>query len=180
MIDFKLTDSGDLDFNTDSARYDKCNISFYLAKYTPQRISFTCIPDITNQSIKHSQSITFNTKKLDLDTDQANIVQDIEESMQNLRIKLKTELGSVPYFTDLGSELWRTKHQIYYGKNQGNILEQIRNIVENTISGCVDLEDDNDISVDVYYSTTGTGHFADQTVGIDINYKGTTKLSFTL
>lgn len=180
MIDLKLTDSGDLDFNGDSSRYDKCNISFYLAKYAPQRISFTCIPGIDDQTIKHSQSITFNTKKLDLDTDQAYIVQDIEESMQNLRIKLKTELGSVPYFTDLGSSLWKTRHQIYYGKNQGNILEQIKDIIEETISGCVDLEDTNDMSVDVYYSTTGTGHFADQTVGVDITYKGTTKLSFIL
>lgn len=180
MIDLKLTDSGDLDFGSNSARYNKCNISFYLAKYAPQRISFTCIPDVEEQVIDHSQSITFYSEKLDLDTDYANIVQDIEESMQNLRIKLKTELGSVLYFTDLGSDLWKTRHQIYYGKNQGNILEQIKNIVEETIAGCVDLEDTEDVSVDVYYSTTGVGHFADQTVGIDITYKGTTKLSFIL
>lgn len=180
MIDLKLTEAGDLDFYGDSARYDKCNISFYVSKYAPQRISFACIPDVKEKNVKHSQDITFYTKEFDLDTDQASIVQDIEESMQNLRIKLKTELGSVLYFQDLGSNLWQTRHKIYYGKNQGNIISQIQDIVESAIAGCVDAEDASDVSVNVYYSTTGTGHFADQTVAVDIYYKGIKKLSFTI
>ena len=60
MIDLKLTDSGDIDMTEDISDNPKCHISFYIAKYTPQRISFTCIPDdINSKTEKHDFQISF-------------------------------------------------------------------------------------------------------------------------
>ena len=44
--------------------------------------------------------------------------------MQNLKIRLKTELGDVVYNQSLGSELWKTRHEVYYG--QYNLIIQVR------------------------------------------------------
>ena len=180
MIDLKLTDSGDIDMTEDISDNPKCHISFYIAKYTPQRISFTCIPDnINSKTEKHDFQISFQTKDLDIYTDKSSIVQDIDESMQNLKIRLKTELGDVVYNQSLGSELWKTRHGVYYGQNEASILERIRSIVEEELVKCVDQKYLDNIDIDVSYST-GTGHFACQTVKIDIDIYGYKKISFTL
>ena len=98
MIDLKLTDSGDIDMIEDILDNPKCNISFYIAKYTPQRISFTCIPDnINSKTEKHDFQISLQTKDLDIYTDKSNIVQDIDESMQNKKIRLKNKHEDVIY-----------------------------------------------------------------------------------
>lgn len=180
MIDLKLTDSGDIDMTEDMSDHQKCNISFYLAKYMPQRISFTCIPSKTNiKNIKHDFRITFQCVDFDICTDKPYIVQDIDESIQNLRIRLKTELGDVTYNQSLGSELWKTRHETYYGKNEGSILEKIKSIVEEELVKCVDQKDLDSINIDVSYST-GSGHFACQTIKVDIDIRGYKKISFTL
>lgn len=182
MIDLKITKSGDIDFIDDIQQAQKCNISFYVAKYAPQRISFTCMPDDLasgNNDNENGLSITFQSKDIDIYTDQADIVQDFDESMQNLYIRLKTELGDVAYNQSLGSELWKTRHETYYGNNELGILARIKDIVESEVVKCVDSVDASDISVDAYY-INGSGHFACQTVKIYIDIRGYKRISFVL
>ena len=55
MIDLLLTESGDIDIETVN-RNNKLNISFYVAKYQPQRISFICMPEVPIINTKHQQN----------------------------------------------------------------------------------------------------------------------------
>ena len=180
MIDLKITDSGDIDFLDDIQQNQKCNISFYVAKYTPQRISFTCIPDeFISKNETNGLSITFQSKNINIYNDQADIVQDLDESMQNLYIRLKTELGEVTYNQSLGSELWKTRHETYYGKNESGILARIRDIVRAELIKCICSADINNVDINVSY-LNGSGHFACQTVKINIDIRGYKKISFVL
>ena len=81
MIDLKLTDSGDIDMTEDISDNPKCHISFYIAKYTPQRISFTCIPDdINSKTEKHDFQIS--DKKVSFE-DLNDIYTDLLDGKQN-------------------------------------------------------------------------------------------------
>lgn len=180
MIDLKITDSGDINFLDDIQQNQKCNISFYVAKYMPQRISFTCIPnEFIGKNEKNGLSITFQSRDVNIYTDQADVVQDLDESMQNLYIRLKTELGEVTYNQSFGSELWKTRHETYYGKNESGVLARIMDIVKAELVKCIDSADINNIDVKISY-LNGSGHFACQTVKINIDIHGYKEISFVL
>ena len=159
MIDLLLTDSGDIDIETVN-RNNKLNISFYIAKYQPQMISFVCM-----------------TVDMEVDDYKSRIIEDVEEVMQAIKMRLKTEAGDTP-LTELGSNLWTTKHSIISGKNDSDI-STIKGIVEKVVSSVVN--GDENFTVDVRFeSSDSSRYFKEHTIKIDIDYKGTTIISFAL
>lgn len=176
MIDLLLTESGDIDIETVN-RNNKLNISFYVAKYQPQRISFICMPEVPIINTKHQQNINFMIVDTESDDYKSRIVEDIDEIMQAIRMRLKTEYGDVP-LSELGSDLWTTRHSIISGKNDSNI-SIIKGIIEKVVSSVVN--GDESFTVDVRFEPSDKfGYFKEHTVKANIDYKGTTLISFTL
>lgn len=176
MIDLLLTDSGDIDIETVN-RNNKLNISFYITKYQPQMISFVCMPDTLQTEVKHQQDITFMIVDMEVDDYKSRIIEDVEEVMQAIKMRLKTEAGDTP-LTELGSDLWTTKHSIISGKNDSDI-STIKGIVEKVVSSVVN--GDENFTVDVRFeSSDSSRYFKEHTIKIDIDYKGTTIISFAL
>ena len=155
MIDLLLTDSGDIDIETVN-RNNKLNISFYIAKYQPQMISFVCMPDTLQTEVKHQQDITFMIVDMEVDDYKSRIIEDVKEVMQAIK----------------------TKHSIISGKNDSDI-STIKGIVEKVVSSVVN--GDENFTVDVRFeSSDSSRYFKEHTIKIDIDYKGTTIISFTL
>ena len=151
MIDFKLTEMGDIDLGT-TRQYPSFTINLYVPKtgnkdrrFEAFRIDFDT--DIKQYDMsEHGLQIDFNT---DLQREirskiGARPVYDNEELVQEIAIRLKTELGEFPFIQSLGSRLVLERHEDI---RSDVVLEHVKQYVEEAITD-VDFPDEYTVSVE--------------------------------
>lgn len=177
MIDFKLTEDGDIDLAS-AYQYPSFTINFYVPsgdiKHNALRIDFdTDIPDYNTAS--YGLKIEFDT---DLYSPRAGHINTVpvygnEELAQQVAIRLKTELGEFPFITSLGSQLVLERHEDI---RSSVTLEQVKEYVEAAIAD-VDFENDYTVTVE---RIDDPSRFRYETLKITIDTGGITAYGTTI
>lgn len=165
MIDFKLTESGDISLDK-QVECPKFNLRFGTAEFPKLRITFR---GKTRRQKKKSARLRIEImtmarkKKNNL---MVPVLREKEEISQSLAIRLKTELGELQnFFADFGSELSRMRHtDLLSEKNH----ERIKSYVTKAISDIL-LTDEAVIKTERI--KTENGNFAMETLKIFIQDK---------
>lgn len=165
MIDFKLTESGDISLDK-QVEYPKLNLKFGMSEFPKLRITFR---GKTRKQKKKSHRLRIEMMTMTKEKKNSLMVpvlRDNEEISQSLAIRLKTELGELQnFFADFGSELSRMRHtDLLSEKNH----ERIKAYVTKAISDIL-LTDEAVIKTERV--KTQDGNFAMETLKISIQDK---------
>lgn len=149
MLDFKITDSGDLAFS-DEISSEKIRIRFSIADYPTFLLSFDTDFRKVNKK-EEGLTISFDTNStLDLN-DKFSSAKNDEEIIQAIRIGVRTELGELDQRSTVGSTLLLYKHK----RIDISLLNNVKNIIQdivNSVSG-------NDTYSVEAVQEEGTGNF---------------------
>lgn len=170
MIDFALSDKGDLILEEQPA-LPKFKLDFRLAEFPGFKLKFFQAPHqdvIKNDHFK----ITFDVKAhSDVAKHRAKLVENIEEAIHQVKIRLRTELTELPRRQTIGSQLRLMKHERL---NSTLNLSRIQEMTINAVSKIVP-----NIEV-VAKAEAGIGHFYCQNVNIYIYSDGILFYKFSL
>ena len=162
MIDFKITESGDISLDK-QVEYPKLNLKFGVSEFPKFRITFR---GKTRKQKKKSSRVRIEMMTM-VAKKKNNLIIPVlrgkEETSQSLAIRLKTELGELQnFFADFGSELSRMRHtDLLNEKNH----ERIKSYVTKAISDIL-LTDEAVIKTE--RMKTQDGNFAMETLKISI------------
>jgi hypothetical protein len=137
VIDFKLNDSGDIEFDT-FCDYPKFQLKFTTGAYSSMQIRFSS--DIVSRPImSKGMHIQFYTTDMNLQhTIKANAIYDQEATIQAIKMWLDTELGEIADMDYYGSELIYQKHQDLISEdNLGTIQQIVSDIVSQFVTDTV-------------------------------------------
>lgn len=168
MFDLALTDSGDIDFSiTESLPH--CKVSFLISEYNGQIVNFITTP---KKQIKATGQckVSFEFVKEDTYQMQAEALEDIDESIQAIKLQLRTELYDVRN-NALGTNFYQYKHNVI---RKDEDLEEIRYAASQIVHSILPEAD-----VIVQFETS-SGYFYCQTVRITITMKDDFIVSFIL
>lgn len=111
MFDIKLTDTGDLDLENMSFK-DPFRLTFCLAEYKSQRVTFLSAPYNVPLKKNDGQKISFSfISNLDDELKQDKPVEDNEELIQAMRIAFRTEQGDILDDT-VGTDFYHNFHSM--------------------------------------------------------------------
>lgn len=111
MIDFQLTESGDIAME-ESMEEQQCKVSFYISDANVQRISFITEGKSSSNENYAQQKIRFFTTDKPRHAIQCTTAENMQEKMQAIRLYLMTELMDIPYDREYGSLLFKQRHNI--------------------------------------------------------------------
>lgn len=124
MIDFKLNNLGDIDFEM-ANRYPAYQIDFVISKRKVYVVSFMTKNEKNIIPMSNNYKIIFQTRVKDPKIKKKIIaVSDDIETLQAIAIRLKTELGELKYNKNLGSELSRMMHQDLLSETTLKLIEK--------------------------------------------------------
>lgn len=158
MLDFKITNSGDLAFSDDITS-EEITIRFAIAEYPSFTVSFDTPQRMLNKKEK-GLTIAFDTNKTLSLNDKFAAVHYDDEIAQAIRIRVWTELGELEKNEDIGSTLLLWKHK----KIDDDMLNNIKSIIENI---AIEITDSEEYSVEAIREE-GTGNFYCQNVTVYI------------
>lgn len=158
MLDFKITNSGDLAFS-DNVTSEEITIRFTIAKYPSFIVSFNT-PQRTSNKKEEGLTISFDTNKVLNLNDKFATVHSDDEIAQAIRIRVRTELEELKRRENVGSTLLLWKHK----KIDDNILNNIRNIIQDIV---IEITDSEKYSVEAVREE-GTGNFYCQNITVYI------------
>ena len=167
MIDFSITETGDLYLEPFEQKTQVFRLSFRLSNESSFRLSF----HTGWQEEKKSDAqfrLSFKTKAKKDNTVLARAVTGIEEKVQRIRLALMTELGELEARPNIGSKLSLFKHENRYDKD---VLDRIQSYVQDAL---VDILPDIQV---VAKPERGKGYLYAQNVNLYIYNQG--KLIFT-
>lgn len=170
MIDFALTDKGDLILD-EQPMLVKFRLDFRLAQLPGFKLKFFQAP--YQDVVKNNHfKITFDVKAhSDVAKYRAALAEDIEEAVQQVKIRLRTELTELPQRQTVGSQLRLMKHERL---NNTLNLSRIRQMTIDAVSSIV-----ANVEV-VAKAEAGIGHFYCQNVNIYIYSDGILFYKFSL
>ena len=152
MIDFKLTENGDISLDT-VIRYRPFQLRFTTGTYPKQCIWFDIRQETKIPRPDNSFCISFITE--DTETDPVYMVsscQDFKEKIQALKIRLRTELGEITDFSTFGSSMELTKHKDL--RDQAT-LDAIQSEVYDVVSQIMDTIGSVEVKAESADKTTG-------------------------
>ncbi len=126
MNDFLLDSHGDLAFEAQpQSDSDKLEFSFYVA--TSDSLTFNFYAEITGEKPREPGMFQFNFDTYEILNDKVNkLISGDEYIKQAIRIQLETEINTLRENTDVGSELYKYRH---------NLLNETKTIAD--IERCV-------------------------------------------
>lgn len=172
MIDIKMTDTGDIDCFYERPLFEM-KISFTAGALCAQKISFMLSSTENTNHPSGLQKIYFRYDDLLGGREIISENQfDIEEAIQAIKIKLRTEFGDTPNY-DLGSDLYKQLHTVYKSESS---LNTIRSIISSVVSEFLP-----DATVTLQYGKGSTDdYFSIQTVAVTISYDDSVLAQFDL
>lgn len=158
MLDFKITDSGDLAFSDDIIT-EEMTIRFVTAKHPSFLLRFWTT--FAEQNIKpEGFTISFDTNKKLFLTDKFASANKDTEIAQAIRIRVRTELSELRNNLAIGSTLLLYKHK----KIDENLLDQIESAITNIVA---EVTEEEGYSVKVVQEI-GSGNFYCQNITVYI------------
>lgn len=170
MIDFALTEKGDLILEKQSS-FSKFKMDFRIAAYPVFTVKFFQVP---YQYVVHDNNlkITFDTEAHSKVTKhRAAFVKDKEALIQQIKIRLRTQLTELPTRQTIGSQLQLMKHERL---NSATNLSRIKTMTVAAINNIV-----SNLEVIVKAEET-TGSFYCQNVNIYIYSDGVLLCNFNI
>lgn len=162
MIDFKITDTGDIIADLEQP-ISTCKIKFACADYEVQRVKFFVRPIQPQKKKSASQQIRFRyMDTTGMEDARAEIVDELDEALQSIYLHLRTEEGETINYED-GTDLYAQKHTVYRNDND---LDNIRAIVQGVVSGILP----GATATVSYVDCPSAGYFRFQSVKIVIEY----------
>lgn len=158
MLDFKITNSGDLAFS-DNIISEEITIRFTIAKYPSLIVSFDAPQRIFNKK-KEGLTISFDTNKILNLNDKFATVRSDDEIAQAIRVRVRTELGELKRRENIGSTLLLQKHK----KIDDDMLTNIKKIVQDIV---IEVTDSEEYSVEAIREE-GAGNFYCQNITVYI------------
>ena len=160
MFDFTLTEAGDLEYEN-KAPFAPMHVTFTVAEYPSQHISFLSVPKPIIRPKKNGQHITFRFMPKIQESQLKDVpVQDTAEIVQAMNIEFRTELGDT-LNEEIGSNFYRHIHDVVKGEED---MEKIRLAAQNIVNKYF-----KDAEVDASYEIhEDAGNFAFQAVVIRI------------
>ena len=167
MYDLKLNESGDIEIGVEKP-VSSYRVSFSLVKYARQRISYMIAPPSVGKKKKKTPvRVSFKyVKGLGDYKIQDKSINDLSESVQAIRIALRTEKNEIRNL-NIGSHTYQLQHTLY--KNDKD-LEDIKAYIQEVVNTILP-----DAVVSVRYAEDeAAGYFRYQAVKVHIDYNGKT------
>lgn len=124
MMDFLITPSGDLAFSEVTKETQRLEISFYNSKTKAVRINFDIDTYSYDMPKKDTLVINFDIRKIK-NNKRAMMVSDDAYLMQQILMRLKTNLGELPERLEIGSKIETVMHKNLQEKSTQKQVEQI-------------------------------------------------------
>lgn len=161
MLDFKITNSGDLAFS-DEIVSEKITLKFEIAEYPSFLLTFNT-PYKTKNEKREGVTVFFDTNKTPDLNNKFSAIKDYDEIAQAIRIRIRTEFEELERRSSVGSTLLLWKHTII----NDNMINNIKVIIQDILD---DIVEDAKYSVEVLREE-GTGNFYCQNVTVYIYHE---------
>jgi hypothetical protein len=170
MIDFALTDKGDL-FLEKQPVFPGFKLSFRIAQFQGFTMKFFQAPP---QDMEHNDhfKISFNTKAHSEEVKyRSSLVEDVKMAIQQVMIRLRTEVTELPIRQTVGSQLRTVKHERLNSRFNLSRIEAM------TADALKDIVSNVEVIAKVEY---GIGAFYCQNVNIYIYSSSTLFYKFSI
>lgn len=127
MLDFKITNSGDLAFSNNIIS-EEIIIRFTIARHPSLTVFFDTPQRVFNKK-EEGLTISFDTNKVLNLNDKFATVRSDDELVQAIRVRIRTELGELKRKENVGSTISLWKHK----KIDDDMLNNIKNIVQDIV-----------------------------------------------
>ena len=135
MLDFKITNSGDLAFSNEIFT-ETMTVKFIVSRHPSFLLRFK-----TDEKTENEKSdgfiVTFDTNKEPDLSNKIASTKENDEIAQAIRIRIRNELGELRNNIEVGSTLLLYKHKVI---ESGKLIEKIESIVNNIVSSITDKE----------------------------------------
>lgn len=133
MIDLAINRKGDLIFTTVEKKVSPLTISFLQCEQSGMKISFKIIDNPRLKREESSLKISFNVEDKK-DSLSALTIKENKAKVQNLEIRLRTELGELANRPQIGSLLKKYKHENLHSEKvladiQAAVVEAITHLI---------------------------------------------------